>query len=188
MFEGQSIKVLIADNDPVVARMCARVIESMHLTAIIVYTIEDTLTYITAPKKPSILLLARCLNGGAVSADVVLDTWIANALGPVAVICDTITPEIEIDLITRGAYNILVKPFGATLLQGLLNRYAREIADQRVRVELLEKIARLEGMVADLTDTNRKIKKWALGLAFAVAAVGGIELLPYLKGLVALLF
>ena len=195
MFEGKQITVLIAEHDPQVARMCARIVESMHMNALIAYTIEDALSCITAPKRPSIMLLSQRLNGTTVSADVVLDTWISNALGPVAVICETITAEIELDLLTRGAYNALVKPFGPTLLQGLLNRYGKEINDRRTRDLLLVEITNLKVMVQDLTDANirlikinAKIKKWAVGFALGIFVVGGIDLLPYLKDLITLLF
>jgi DNA-binding NtrC family response regulator len=171
VFKG--VRLLVVDDDAGFGLGLKRIAEAMQFDVRIAHTISEALDIVTGKTPPDVLLLDWHLNGGNHKADVVLDRWVAHSGGPVCVISEALSSEMTQELIVRGAYNVLNRPLPPDVTQAVLMRYGKAVLEQKARETMIAKIE-------DLERTIRRLKIAVYTLGFVVAAVGGVEALPWL--------
>ena len=145
-----NIRVLIAEDDPEVAKRYARIAEAQELSAINVYTVTDAIAQISQPTRPDILLMDLSLNGGTERSDVILDLWVQRACGPVAIISNLIDEDSRANYIVSGAWNVFCDPVTPAVVQAILSRYARDIRFRRVAESMSAEMVAMKGTMKKL--------------------------------------
>lgn len=176
MFNG--VQLLVVDDDAGFGLGIKRIAETMQFDVQIAHTISESLDIVSRETPPDVLLLDWHLNGGIHKADVVLDRWVACSGGPVCVVSETVGCEMEQELIVRGAYNVLNRPLPPDVTQAVLMRYGKAVLERKSREMMIAKVEKLE-------QTIRKLKIAVYTMGFVVAAVGGVEMLPWLEKVLA---
>ena len=171
MFQGAHLLVVV--DDAGLGLSIKRIAETMQFDVRIAHTVSEALDIVSRGNPLDVLLLDWHLNGGNHRADVVLDRWVARSGGPVCVISEMMDREMEQELIVRGAYNVLGRPLPPDVTQAVLMRYGKAVLERKSREMMIAKIEELERTIRRL-----KIAVYTLGVV--VAAVGGVEALPWL--------
>lgn len=160
------VKLLIADREIDTARAIQRAAEALSFQTRMISTIAQYMD-----EKADALVLSLGLANGR--ADLCLDRWVARNQGPVCVLADERTPvDVENDLVARGAWNVMRRPIRLEAMQAVLYRYGSVVLQRK-------RLAALEGKV-------QRMERALLALALLVAAVGGVEVVPWLAQLLGL--
>ena len=118
-----------------------------------------------------ILLLDWHLCG--VSADVVLDQWIADIGGPVCVLSGVLDLEQLYELFSRGVYNAFLKPVPVTTITAVVRHYCKDVQMRREMDMLANEV--------------HSLRRWTIAFAvMAAAALGptlGMRIVDLLTGL-----
>lgn len=162
------IKVLIVDDDPELLTAISRIITAMGFDVARATSAQEAISEIDGA---DILLADLKLNGGIASGELVLDTWLSRQSGPCCVLTGHVDRDKEIDLITRGADNVIWKPVPAAAIQAILNRYRRHIKSDRLRDRLLHEIEELKKEIAELKEAVRKAQKRSMALSLALGII-----------------
>lgn len=164
MYIKHDIKVLIVDDDPIITTVFSRVAVGVGLVPLTASTTQEALMAM-GDKEADILLLDLSLAGDPGAGDILLDAWLANSLGPVAVLSGYMTDMREAEIITRGAHNALAKPVSIGVLQSILNRYAREVVRDKMCQMVTQELEAVKAEMQELKDHMAKYDKhFRLGL------------------------
>lgn len=173
-------RVLIADDDPEVARLLTRMLEgSMHFATEIAPTVDSALEKLST----SDLVIAdlrmngtsHSQNGGG--GNVVIDQWLKLKRGPTMVYSAYVTPEIRKDLLSRGVDNVLSKPLDHDCIRPIMQRLGEcvlmrhEIEKQKQELVTLRESART---------WQDKAARNQLIAAISIAALAGSKIVPFL--------
>lgn len=183
MFAGERIKVLIVDDEPSILTQLARIAMAMGFDVVRASSAQEAIGEID---KADMLIADLKLNGDLTGGELVLDTWLSRRNGPCCVLTGITDREKEIDLIVRGADNVLWKPIPPAAIQAILNRYKRQVKDARLRVRLLheieelkKRISALEQVILDSQEDARKCRRRLFtsmsALGIALLAVVGLD-------------
>ncbi len=167
------IKVLIVDDDPGILTVMSRVILAMGFDVARASSAQEAISEID---NADILLADLKLNGGIAGGELVLDTWLSRRSGPCCVLTGVADREKEIDLLIRGADNVIWKPVPTAAIQAVLNRYKRHIKSDRLRATLLHEINELKQEVADLKEVVKKSQKRHVMLTLALGIILAVVL------------
>jgi DNA-binding response OmpR family regulator len=167
--------LLIVEDDHACSLNLKRIAETMRFDVHIAHSLAEAMDTINDDKNPlpDVMILDWHLNGGSLRADLVLDRWVAHLSGPTCVLSDVLDTRVTQDLIVRGAWNALQRPLPPDVAQAVLMRYGKAVLERKAREEMSAKLATLE-------QTIHKLKLAVISLCFVVAAVGGVEALPWL--------
>ncbi len=165
---SERIKVLIVDDDPELLTAISRIITAMGFDVARATSAQEAISEID---NADILLADLKLNGGIAGGELVLDTWLSRRSGPCCVLTGVADREKEIDLLIRGADNVIWKPVPTAAIQAVLNRYKRHIKSDRLRTRLLHEIEKLKTEIAELKETVKKSQKRSMVLTATMGTI-----------------
>lgn len=175
----RDIKVLIAESDRLIEKALSDCLTALTFQVV---TVSNTSACMNAinKEKPDILLLDEELVNG--TSQIVLDYWIAERHGPVAVFSDleTYGPDFCHPFLGKGVWNVLTLDRTAEETHGITNvqalntvmlRYAQIIEWKRACGLQAESISRLKKMQRALWVTT-------ITLAISFVAYAGPSVVP----------
>lgn len=167
MFQSQQIKVLIADDEPIIATLLARIATSLGFDTDTASSVSAAIKAIESDQ-PDILLLDLHFGAQEDAGSIVLDSWLNQRHGPCCIISGYVTREIEIAMLVRGADNVVPKPVPAAAVQAILNRYGRQILKDRLieslKAELAKVKTELEHVQTVMAECSTKMTEYSAKL------------------------
>ena len=177
MFDGENIKVLMVDDEPEILTLLARIATAMGFDVIRASSISEALEEI---ENADTMITDLKLNGDMTGGEIILDAWLSRRSGPVCILTGFADRAREVDLITRGADNVIAKPAAPAALQSILNRYGRRVKDARERGSLKLEIEALKVEVAELKKqiiaAQKKATKLTMTLGLLLVLSLGVDL------------
>lgn len=172
-------RVLIADDDPDVARLLTRMLEgSMHFVTEIAPTVDSALEKLSVT---DILVVDLHMNGvldqNVHGGNVIIDQWLKLKRGPTLVYSAYATQEVRADLLSRGVDNVLSKPLDHGCLRPVMQRLG-ECVLMRKRCEDDQKA--LEQALKSAQTWQDKAARNQLIAAISIAALAGSKIVPFL--------
>ena len=140
--ENEKVTVLVVDNEP---KILDHIVRSLGPLDVNVLATTSLRTAHDMLEEADVLVLDWCFND--TDASDVLDRWISKKRGPVCVVNDVTTPELETELFLRGAYNVFNKPVRLDVLSIAMRRYKMDIDSVRLIKAMQVSIRRLRNMV-----------------------------------------